>query len=255
MPEWQYPANMPANKARNTTAESASDNPARLAVIPPANSADTDAEKERRAIERASSYLAALTEGDDDDTAKLPSLPKKAGRPGRPLAHELLPDDEKGWEIFDKLLRLQCTLAEIAAFFGRSDQFIRDRVRAVHDMTFMQYADQIKPLGLIGLRRKQLQLAMSGDKQMLIFLGQNLLGQSTKAKTEVTGKDGGPVQTEDVTDPARIVLEGLATIARRQAIAQETRAEMAATQAAAQIAGPVKTIENAVTTPHETDDA
>jgi hypothetical protein len=207
------------------------------------------AEQEQRAIERAKSYLTAVTEGDDDDTAQLPTIPRKAGRPGRPLAHDLLPEDERGWETFDKLLRLQCTLTEIAAFFGRSEQFIRDRVRAVHDMTFMEYADLIKPLGLIGLRRKQLQVAMAGDKQMLMFLGQNLLGQSTKAKTEVTGKDGKPIQTEDVTDPARIVMEGLATIARRQELANEARQQLAAGQAPAE--GPVREI----AAPARTDDA
>jgi hypothetical protein len=187
-----------------------------MAVTAPANLAD-----------EGRSYLAMLTEG-DDDTDKLPKLPKKAGRPSRPLDAELGPEDHKGWEIFDGLLRLQCNLVEVAAFFGRSDQWVRDRVHEKYDMTFMQYADQVRPLGLIGLRRKQMQVAMAGDRQMLMFLGQNYLGQSTKTKQEVTGKDGAPIQTEDVTDPARIVLEGLATIANRQAIAQQVRNELAA---------------------------
>ena len=193
-----------------------------------ANAANSAENLPANSAEEGRSFHSRLTEGEHDDTDQLPRIPRKAGRPSRPLDATLGPEDHKGWEIMDGLLRLQCNINEVAAFFGRSDQWVRDRVHDVHQMTFMQYADQIRPLGLIGLRRKQLQIAMAGDRQMLIFLGQNYLGQSSKARTEVTGKDGAPIQTEDVTDPARIVLEGLATIAHRQQIAQQARAELAA---------------------------
>lgn len=189
-------------------------------------------------IDPGRSFHSMLVEGTDDDTEQLPRLPKKAGRPGRPLDHNLTPEDTRGWETLDGLLRLQCTLQEVAAFFGRGEDWVRDRVKTMHDMTFAAYADTIRPLGMIGVRRKQLQLAMAGDRQMLIFLGQNLLGQSTKAQTALTGKDGGPIQTEDVTDPARIVMEGLATIAARQKVAHEARAELAQMHPSLHAEGP-----------------
>lgn len=230
---------MPGRPKKNQTAENAKDSsqiPATMAVTanpagPPIPTAPIQ--------DPGRSYLSILTEGDDDDIEQLPRLPKRVGKPGRPLDHQLLVDDERGWTIFNNLLKLQCTIAEVAAVFGRSEQWVRDRVREVHGTTFAAYADQVRPLGMLSIRRKQMQLAMSGDRQMLIFLGQNMLNQSTKTKAEVTGKDGGPIQREDVTDPARIVLEGLAAIAERQRIAQDARAQLSSSQ----MEGPVKMIE------------
>lgn len=48
----------------------------------------------------------------------------------------------------------------------------------------------------VSLRRKQVELALRGDRTMLIWLGKQLLGQSDK--TQLTGKDDGPIKREMV---------------------------------------------------------
>jgi hypothetical protein len=40
--------------------------------------------------------------------------------------------------------------------------------------------------GKMSLRRKQLEVAMSGDRTMLIWLGKNLLNQSDRVKSDLT---------------------------------------------------------------------
>lgn len=146
--------------------------------------------------------------------------------PGAPTDPNLLPDDAEGWLNFDRLLGIQCTLREIAAFFDRSEQWVRDRVRTAKEMTFQEYAERVKPRGLVSLRRKQMELALAGDRTMLIWLGKQYLGQADKMDQRLTGADGGPIEITNTSDPARLVLEGLAQIAARQQIARETQQQV-----------------------------
>lgn len=145
--------------------------------------------------------------------------------PGRDLDPNLLVDDHQGWETFDKLLGIQCTLREIASFYDRSEQWVRDRVRDAKGMSFQEYAAMRKPKGLVSLRRKQFELALAGDRTMLIWLGKQYLGQADKMDQRVSGPDGKPLELT-TSDPAKIVLEGLAQIAARQQIARETQAQV-----------------------------
>lgn len=151
----------------------------------------------------------------------------KGPGPGRPLDEQLLPEDEQGWENFDKLLALQCTGREIAAFYNRSETWVHERVQLVKGMKFAEYAAMTKPKGLVSLRRKQMEMALAGDRTMLVWLGKQYLGQSDKSETRVSGPDGKPIEVRDVTDPSRIVLEGIAQIAARQQLARETMQEIA----------------------------
>lgn len=63
-------------------------------------------------------------------------------------------------------------------------------------MSFAEYSDQKRAKGKLSLRRKQFQLALSGDRTMLIWLGKQYLGQVDKS--ELTGKNGGPIEKRDV---------------------------------------------------------
>ncbi len=147
--------------------------------------------------------------------------------PGRDPKPELQEDDEQGWENFDKLLAIQCTMREIAAFYGLSELTVRERVKKVKGMEFHEYASMTKPKGLVSLRRKQMEMALSGDRTMLVWLGKQYLGQSDKTETRVSGPDGKPIEIRDATDPSRIVLEGLAQIAARQELARSAMQEIA----------------------------
>jgi hypothetical protein len=109
---------------------------------------------------------------------------------------------EIDWDEFDKLAILQCTLKEIAAWFKVSEDTIERRVKEKHNKSFAEHLDQRRCPGKTSLRRKQFQVAMSGNVSMLIWLGKQWLGQSDKMeqKTELTASkliiDLGGIQDE-----------------------------------------------------------
>lgn len=108
-------------------------------------------------------------------------------------------------EILKGLAAIQCTMEEMSAVLGCSVDTLERR-----------YADVIrkaKEQGKSSLRRKQYQVALSGNPTMLIWMGKNVLGQTDKVAQEVTGAGGGPIQIQD----ARVVLMAkLKTIAERR---------------------------------------
>jgi hypothetical protein len=113
------------------------------------------------------------------------------------------PQIQIDWQKFDLLCALQCSLSEIACEFDCSEDTIERAVKREHKISFAEYFALKRGKGKISLRRKQYQKAMDGDTTMLIFLGKQWLGQADKQSTELTGKDGQPIQTEDVTPLTR----------------------------------------------------
>lgn len=91
------------------------------------------------------------------------------------------------FEELDKLLFIQCTLAECAYFFGCSEQTISNRVHQERGMTFCDYKAQKGARGKISLRRKQFEMAMKGNISMLIWLGKNILRQTDKIEEVAQG--------------------------------------------------------------------
>lgn len=113
---------------------------------------------------------------------------------GRPLA---LID----WEIVGKLLEADCKVVDIAAQFGINVATLRSRCKRDNNLSFTAFSQQKKAAGDNLLRAKQYQTAMSGNVPMQIWLGKQRLGQSDK--TEVSGKDGGPVVLKVVYEHKR----------------------------------------------------
>lgn len=105
------------------------------------------------------------------------------------MARPRIPID---WIAFDNLCAIQCSVLEIAAYFKVSEDTIKRAVKREKKMTFLEYAGDKRRLGHISLRRRQFQIAETGDKTMLIWLGKQYLGQSDKQETEVSNKDGIP---------------------------------------------------------------
>jgi AraC-like DNA-binding protein len=102
--------------------------------------------------------------------------PGKAGRPKAPLDTEHI----------KALAGAGCTVEEMAEFLGVNKKTLERRFSAVIDSGRLRRN--------VSLRRKQMELAMRGDKTMLIWLGKQLLGQSDRS--QITGKDDGPVRHE-----------------------------------------------------------
>lgn len=63
------------------------------------------------------------------------------------------------------------------------------------------------------LRKKQYEMAIAGNVGMLVWLGKNLLGQAEKV--EHTGRDGGPIQTLDLSRLSDRELEDLERLASK----------------------------------------
>lgn len=81
---------------------------------------------------------------------------------------------------FRKLCSIFCTRSEVASIMG-VDVRTLDRLVSEHfpeSPTWPEAFDRFSSAGRASLRRKQFEVAMGGDRAMLIFLGKNYLGQS-----------------------------------------------------------------------------
>lgn len=106
------------------------------------------------------------------------------------------PPIEIDWRAIDAQLAIQATLTEIAAAAQCSEDTIERACVRDKGMSFAEYRDLKKSRGLMSLRRKQFQLALEGDRVMLIWLGKQYLNQTEPVTLQ--GKDGGPIKTQDV---------------------------------------------------------
>lgn len=140
---------------------------------------------------------------------------------GRPPLDVLTTEED--WVNFNRLLTIQATQREVAAFFDCDEDTILSRVKAVTGMTYREYAARVKPKGTVSLRRKQIEMALKGDRTMLIWTGKQYLGQADKVDNQHTGPDGGPIQVE-VSNPVASILEALTQIRERRAQGAETTA-------------------------------
>jgi hypothetical protein len=113
-----------------------------------------------------------------------------------PLAGGGRPAKVFDWKQFDELCAIQCTLAEIALWFRTDQETVILAVRRQWGKTFADYFEEKRKLGFVSLRRKQYQMALDGDRTMLVWLGKNLLHQADRQ--EITGRGGGPLQYEAV---------------------------------------------------------
>jgi hypothetical protein len=101
----------------------------------------------------------------------------KGGRPSVQI--------EIDWNIVDGLLEANCTGDEIAGYFGLSYDSLYNRCREEKKSIFSDYSAPRKYRGRSKIRFKQYDIAVKGDRQMLIWLGRNLLGQSENPTSEV----------------------------------------------------------------------
>jgi hypothetical protein len=111
------------------------------------------------------------------------------------------------WKRVDSMLRCQAKGTEIAANLGVHPETLYDACKREHGTDFSAYAAQKKEAGITALRVKQFELALKGDRTMLIFLGKQYLGQ--KDRTEISGPD---VDAAIERELARVAGRGEATV-------------------------------------------
>ena len=85
-------------------------------------------------------------------------------------------------EALESLCRLNCTHAEIAAYFNVSLKTVERRYKEEPD--FAKAVDHGKAHGRLSLRRKQLELVDGGNASMAIWLGKQLLNQTDKQEID-----------------------------------------------------------------------
>lgn len=108
---------------------------------------------------------------------KTEANPKGAGSP------EIIID----WEQVDSLCKIQCTGEEIASVLDVGYNTIERACKRDHNVKFGDYIAQKKLGGKASLRRNQWKLAQDGNATMLVWLGKNMLNQTDKTETEISG--------------------------------------------------------------------
>lgn len=93
-----------------------------------------------------------------------------------------------------RLCELQCSLEEIASAFYISVDALKKLIEK--DPAVKAAIEYGNSSGKISLRRKQFRLA-SESASMAIHLGKQYLGQTDKSSVEVSGPNGGPIESFD----------------------------------------------------------
>jgi hypothetical protein len=102
------------------------------------------------------------------------------------------------WKVVDNLLKSQCDGAIIARMIGISPDTLYKRCKAKFKVDFSAYSQQKKSEGRELLKAKQYELAMNGDRTMLVWLGKQHLGQKEKMDHTSNDKDLNPRITIEV---------------------------------------------------------
>lgn len=103
-------------------------------------------------------------------------------------------------ELAEKLGSLCCTDREVAAFFGVSYTTLKNRKQK--DEPFREALERGKRLGMLSLRRAQMELAREGNATIQIWLGKQLLEQrdQTRISIDLEGCDNHREVAEQILD-------------------------------------------------------
>lgn len=94
-------------------------------------------------------------------------------------------------EQFEKLCGLQCTIEEFCCYFDCDDKTLNSWCKQTYKCSFSEIFKIKRGTGKISLRRKQFEVAMSGNPTMLIWLGRNHLNQTDKIDVTYEEKKNG----------------------------------------------------------------
>ena len=138
---------------------------------------------------------------------------KLPGEKRRGALPKLIPDDATLKQV-RALGKLHSTVRDCAAHFEVALStfqafFAIDSVQAAFEIGMGQ--------GKVGLRRKQFEMAMKGNTTMLVWTGKNILGQTDRMATELTGKDGSAIKVEHVQSDAESFTRAITQLAARSA--------------------------------------
>ena len=96
------------------------------------------------------------------------------------------PEAKIDWERVDSMLQAHCTGTGIASLLGIHPETLYRKCEEEFKIGFTEYSTLKKTEGKELLRKKQMDVALSGEKSMLIWLGKQYLEQADKLETVVT---------------------------------------------------------------------
>lgn len=115
---------------------------------------------------------------------------------------------EIDFDQLEKLCALQCTLKEVANFFECSEDTIMRRVREETGLDFATFFSQKSEKGRVSLRRKMWEMALKGDRVMLIWISKQHLGFSEKVDQKVEATTVNQNLCEPITsEHAKLLVE------------------------------------------------
>jgi hypothetical protein len=91
------------------------------------------------------------------------------------------------WNEVGEYLKAQCSGVEIASMLGIHENTLYNHCKEDLQMDFVAFSQQKKSEGKQSLKKKQYDVAMSGDKTMLVWLGKQLLEQTDTQKIKHEG--------------------------------------------------------------------
>ena len=128
----------------------------------------------------------------ENTTEPLEQKPNLGGRPRK----------EIDYKVLEEACIIHCTGEECASILDMSYETLDNHLIDAGHGGFLEFYKAHSLTGNVSLRRSQWYKAIEQDNTtMQIWLGKQNLGQSDRTKSEITGKDGGPVEQKITTTP------------------------------------------------------
>lgn len=108
--------------------------------------------------------------------------------------HKAIFDNEENQRQLKELMRLNPTISDASAFFDVCEKTIELAIRKHYDLTFREFKERHMVHTRLGLIRKAVQKAMSGDNAMLIFCLKNLCRWTDTDGIIESGENGFVIQ-------------------------------------------------------------
>lgn len=98
------------------------------------------------------------------------------------------PMSDEEYEKLIAMIRIQCTQEEICGIYEMSIDTLNRRIAERGDENFAGLYKKHSDEGKASLRRSQWKKAQEGNATMLIWLGKQMLGQTDKVDSNITGQ-------------------------------------------------------------------
>jgi Asp-tRNA(Asn)/Glu-tRNA(Gln) amidotransferase A subunit family amidase len=104
------------------------------------------------------------------------------------------------WSKLDAILQYGACLADCADIMDVSEDTVERQIKKEHNLRFAEYRLKKMSKMRVGILKKQVEVAMSGNVTMLIWVGKQYLGQVDKIEQETNATINLDYKVIDATD-------------------------------------------------------